>query len=229
MTDPRAIAAARNNADWYSMMFDIHGLLYQRSQSVFLAIDAPPPYHSWMTTLDPASDAEHLGLVSRHVFRPGFGIKDSFHRLDLATHGLVELFSAKWIWADAVPVADTTAWKRITSPENLNQWEAAWSSNGSPSDQQQFPPAILRRPEVAIWGRVAANGFDAGVVANISPDCVGLSNCFGDEAFPAAATLCAGYGQGLAVVGYERDDGLAAALRSDFETTGTLRVWCKPT
>lgn len=38
--------AARNNADWYGTMFDVHGLRYQRSEAAFWAIDPPPPYHS---------------------------------------------------------------------------------------------------------------------------------------------------------------------------------------
>jgi hypothetical protein len=56
---------------------------------------------------------------------------------------------------------------------------------------------------------------------------VGLSNCFGRGAFPAAATLCAELAQGLPVVGYERGDDLHAALDVGFEATGPLRIWEK--
>jgi hypothetical protein len=228
MTDPRAIMAARNNADWYAMMFDVHGLRYHRSEIAFLALDTPPPYHSWMTTLDPTAQRPLLELISQHLERPGFGLKDAFHCLELRAHGLTEHFCATWIWADTLQPARTTGWTRITSVNDLLRWEAAWKGGGSPSDQRQFPAAILGRPEVHIWGRNSADGFDAGAVANLSSDCVGLSNSFGRGAFPAAATLCAELAQGLPVVGYERGDDLSVALDAGFEATGLLRIWGKP-
>lgn len=220
--------AARNNADWYAMMFDAHGLRYHRSEIAFLALDAPPPYHSWMTTLDPAADKALLELIAQHLDRPAFGLKDSFHGLELRPQGLKEFFSASWLWAEALRPASTIGWTRITSPDDLLLWEAAWKDGGSPSDRRQFPANILGRPDVFIWGRATADGFDAGAVANLSSDCVGLSNCFGGGSFPAAATLCAGIAKDLPIVGYERGDDLRTALYTGFDATGLLRVWVKP-
>jgi len=163
MTDPRAIMAARNNADWYAMMFDVHGLRYHRSEIAFLALDTPPPYHSWMTTLDPTANRALLELISRNLDRPGFGLKDAFHCLELRPHGLIEYFSATRIWADTLQPTSAIGWTRITSPIDLLLWEAAWKDGGSPSDRRQFPVAILGRPDVYIWGRTTADGFDAGL------------------------------------------------------------------
>jgi hypothetical protein len=227
MTDPRAIMAARNNAYRYAMIFDVHGLRHHRSEIAFLALDTPP-YHSWMTTFDPTADRALLELISQHLDLPRFGLKDAFHCLELRAHGLTENFSATWIWADTLQPASTTGWTRITSANELLRWEAAWKDGGSPSDQRQFPAVILGRPEVHIWGCTTADGFDAGAVANLSPDCVSLSNCFGRGAFPAAATLCAELAQGLPVVGYERGDDLSVALDAGCEATGSLRIWGKP-
>jgi hypothetical protein len=228
MTDNRAIMAARNNADWYAMMFNVHGLKYQRSEIAFLALEPPPAFHSWMTTLDPDSEIALRELISQCVDRPCFGLKDSFHCLELAPQGLVMLFSATWIWTDAVQAADTNGWHQITSVSELLSWERAWKVGGSPSDRRQFPDPILERSDVVIWGRRGNDGFDAGVIANISSDCVGLSNCFGEEVYPAAATLCAELANGLPIVGYERGDDLGAALGSGFTATGLLRVWTRP-
>lgn len=227
MKDPRAIMAARNNADWYAMMFAIHGLNYRRSRIAFLALDNPPPYHSRMTTLDPEAGTDLLELVSQNMDRPRFGIKDSFDCLGLAEKGLKELFTAEWFYANKIRPGDTSKWVRIESTEDLLLWEAAWKDGGSPSEQRQFPNAILEREDVAIWGRRISSGFDAGVVANFSTDCVGLSNCFGEDAYPSAAALCAELGRGLPIVGYDRDDNLDAALSVGFESTGRLRIWVK--
>ena len=216
--------AARNNADWYAAMFDVHDLRYERSTAAFRAIDTPPPYFSWMTILEPVPSQVLLDLVTKEASRSEFGLKDSFHTLDLESLGLTELFTATWIWASETPGVDSLGWHRVTSIEDLSTWEQAWKDGGSPSDQRQFPDSVLDRQDLAFWGRASGSGFDAGAVANLSLDCVGMSNVFGSNAMPAAAMLCAGFGPGLPVVGYEHGDGLAEALEVGFEPVGHLRV-----
>ncbi|ASJ73912.1 hypothetical protein [Granulosicoccus antarcticus] len=208
------------------MMFDIRDLQYGRSEIAFLSKETPPRFHSWMTTLDPQAHVEQLHLIRKNSYRPRFGVKDSFACLDLIDDGFVENFAATWIYADHVQAADTRGWIRIASVSELSLWEAAWKQGGSPSDQLQFPHAILDRSEVAIWGRRVSDGFDAGVIANVSQDCVGLSNCFGQSAYPAAASLCAELPDAqLPIVGYERGDDLIDAFDIGFLATGELRVW----
>lgn len=220
--------AANNNADWYSIMFDIHGLRYRRSEIAFLGIDSPPKYYSWMTTLDPEAQDDLLLLIERNAYRPKFGVKDSFDCLNLVDVDFVERFSATWIFADIIQPTDTAGWTRISSINDLLLWEKAWKRS-SPSHQRQFPNAILDRNDVVIWGRRELNGFDAGVVSNISKNCVGLSNCFGQGAYSAAATLCAEISHGqLPIVGYEHGDDLTAALNIGFSASGKLSIWGRP-
>lgn len=229
MTDPRAVMAANNNADWYSMMFDIHGLRYERSNLAFVAAEQPPPFHSTMVTLDPDTSDALLGLIPSRAEQPRFGIKDSFNELRFEDLDLVELFSASWLWADQLPAADTAGWERIETPEKLERWEAAWKIGGSQTEERQFPDPILERTDVALFGRMDGIGYDAGVIANRSNDCVGVSNAFcAPDDYPAAAALCAEFGAGLPIVGYERGDDLAAAKEAGFVTTGKLRVAVRP-
>ncbi len=228
MTDSRAIIAAHNNADWYAMMFDVHRLKYERSDAAFLALEKPPPFHSWITTTAPSSETMLLNLVLENLQRPGFLIKDAFDCLALDNQGLIEFFSGTWIWNESVPPANTSNWRRVTTAEELLMWEAAWRNNDAPSKARQFPDAILQRDDVFIWGRECGDGFDAGVIANLSADCVGLSNCFGNNAYPAAAAICAAHADKRPVVGYENGDDLIAAQSLGFTTTGTLRLWGKP-
>lgn len=224
MTDPRAIMAARNNADWYAMMFDVHGLRYHRTAEVFCAIDTPPPYHSWATLT--AADPQVDDLFAPYRDHPHFGLKDACDQRDWSDYGLRVLFKASWIWAAPDFNAATTDWVQITNASELTKWEQAWR-NTSPSAHEQFPAPILDRPDVRIWGRQTDAGYDAGVIANLSADCVGLSNCFGRDALPAAATLCTGFGGALPVAGYEQGAELQSALHTGFEETGPLAVWVK--
>jgi hypothetical protein len=220
MIDLRSIMAARNNADWYAMMFDLRGLRYVRTQHAFCAIDPPPPYHSWMTTTDPGVRAKDVPDQ-----RP-FGIKDSFDRLALGAHGFEPLFAASWI--SARPAAgDVSGWQVVSTPDHLHDWEAAWRRN-APADKVQFPDAILARRDVRIWGRVDGSGVVAGAIANVSDDCVGISNCFGPDALATARALCHDFCGSKPVVGYERGADLNTAIAAEFEVTGQLRVWSRP-
>ncbi len=234
--DPRAAVAAANNADLYTAMFEVRGLRYERSALAFVAVDPPPPYFGWMVTLaaDPGAAPALGAAVAAERHRPGFGVKDSFVTLDAEMLGLHELFSAHWIWAepDAVaPPPGLDRWQRIDTPDDLARWDRAWVEGGSPSDERQFPDGFLERPDVAFWGRVGSRGggpdhpgFDAGAVANRSAEVVGLSNVFGPEAMAAALWLCAEFGEGRPVVGYERGDSLIEALAAGCVDVGALRI-----
>lgn len=229
MTKQQAILAAHNNADWYCTMFDLHELQYARTDVAFLSNDTPPNFHSWMTTLAPQEKKAQRLLIKQNAYRDSFVVKDSFDSLDLAEEGFAEYFSASWIFADSIQEIDTAGWVRIESVKKLLLWEAAWKQGGSPSGRRQFPDSILDHPEISIWGRNMSNGFDAGVIANTSENCVGLSNCFGENAYPAAATVCARVAEReLPVVGYERGEDLRAALNSGFNISGKLSVWVRP-
>jgi len=225
MNSQLAILAAANNADWYKMMFDIHKLKYRVSSIAFTAIDPPPPLHSWMTTLDPNAKTELEQLIKQH---PGGGVvKDAFNCLDLSGHNYIKLFSANWICAHDVPDADTSDWTRVSTPHDLLLWEAAWKPHKFPEGVRQFPDAVLKRSDIVIWGRNKTLGFDAGVIANVSENCVGLSNYFGHAAYPAAAALCSRVCS-LPVTGYERGEELTAALNVGFAEVGKLKLWSKP-
>ena len=193
-----------------------------------MAIDPPQPYHSWITSIAPTAQTQQLQLMKQSLHHSRFGVKDAFDCLNFLDESLSELFSASWIYANDLQAVDTSYWIQIKSKSDLLLWEAAWKDVGSPSNQRQFPDAILGRSDVVIWGRKKSKRFDAGaVVANISSECVGLSNCFGWNAYPAAATLCTELAQELPVVGYERGDDLVIALSTGLEAIGTLRVWTK--
>ncbi len=225
MTNPHALMAAQNNADWYAMMWDVRRLRYTRDDFGFRAIDPPPPYHGWATVIP---DAPIETLITPLLDMPGFAVKDGSGAHDLTKLGLVRMFKATWLFHSPEASANTDDWEQITTATSLIDWESAWRKS-SPSDQRQFPDPILKRPDVRIWGRRNGMAFDAGVIANLSSDCVGLSNSFGANARPAATALCAAFGQGKPVVGYETDDDLADAVAQGWMTTGPLVVWVKPT
>jgi hypothetical protein len=197
---------------------------YTRDADGFRAIDSPMPFHGWAVVTKP--DAPICDLIAPLIRQRGFGVKDASGIYDLTDVGLAKMFEATWLWHVPDAVADVADWEHIATPEALLRWEDAWRGTQF-LDQRQFPDQILKRSDVRTWGRQIDGGFDAGVIANVSADCVSVSNCFGTDARPATTALCAAFGHGKPLVGYERGDDLTEALANGWQETGPLAVWVK--
>lgn len=228
--DQRAIIAAGNNADLYEAMFASQGLNYLRLPYAFVGKDRPPPFYSNLTVLSPGHAAE-IALQLRELarkFNGVIGLKDSFCELDLEANGFEILFGASWIWreADRHPIA--TDWERVERETDLRLWEQAWKGAGSPTSQRMFTATMMQRPEIAFLGHRKDGRFEAGCIANLSKDCVGISNVFSeapsDAVFAQAAAAVASVAPHLPIAGYESGEELAHALKAGFVTAGDLRI-----
>ena len=221
MNDNRAMMAARNNVDLYETMFAAHGLSYERLPFAFAAIDPPPPFYAHLSVLMPDhADAvrDRIEQLGQHFTGP-IGVKDSFCELDAREESM--LLSATWLWRQKA--ADMPGgWKTIETEDALGAWETAW--RGAPSAVQQFPEAMLNDPAIRFFASWQDGRIVAGGIANLSEDCVGLSNVFPDQAFADAADCAAAFAPALPVVGYESGAAGDAALASGFVATGQLRV-----
>ncbi len=226
--DPRVTLAAANNADLYQVVFRGHGLRFRRSDNAFVAVDQPPPYYSQMTVLSPDDPEAILAEVDALAQRAEavVGLKDGFSTLDLTGRGFETLFDAQWIWR--APQSAQPTWKVVSSAAGLDCWEAAWKRGGSPTDVRMFPPDMLGDASVAFLANWDGDQIVAGCIANLSPDCVGVSNVFGSDAFAAAAKAVGALYPTLPIVGYESGPDIENAIRAGFETIGTLRIWIMP-
>lgn len=228
--DARARMAARNNADLYEAVFEAHGLGYERTPYAFIGKDRPPPYYSNLTVLSDgyvdAIEADLRRLSAK--FQGAVGLKDSFDQLDLTKYGFETLFSACWIWKEAGAGTAPAHWHVIQSPEELVLWEQAWKAAGSPTEKRLFNQALLARPDIFFLAKKGRETIEAGCIANLSDDCIGLSNVFSTmpfkEIFTEAATALTEIDDSLPIVGYEAGDDLALARRAGFDVTGNLRV-----
>ncbi|SNS50728.1 hypothetical protein [Antarctobacter heliothermus] len=227
--DERAMIAARNNAGWYEAVFAAHGLRYVRRPFAFVGQDSAPPYHSNLTVFAPDQEEaialELAGLASRF---DRVVVKDSFCQLDLERNGFRALFEAFWIWRDPVQVDLPNGWDIVKDARGLQMWEDSWRQNSSPTDRRMFPDMLLEREDVLFLGRREAGRFTDGCIANLSNECVGLSNVFAEnptqERFEAAANAASWVGGHCSLVGYESGAELEHALSAGFQTVGRLRV-----
>lgn len=239
--------ATLNNIHWHHAMFKAHGLASETDAVAWYSLETPPPFHSNLVVLaEDAIQADievRLRRVDERRVTNGWGLKDSYARLDLHPLGFQTLFSASWLWlahttqaAAPHPNAEV-AWMRIDTIAGLAEWERAWACAPQNRDEtpapRQFPSSLLQNPDLLFFAGWSQGRIVAGGVANRSPDAVGLSNLFvrtdppcniwpvlirwAREAFPR-----------LPLVGYERGDPLELALQAGFSEVGRLRVWHKP-
>jgi hypothetical protein len=234
MTTGEAERCLSNNLDWYRSVLAPHGLAGTIADGLWTCRGHVPPYYSNAITVSPdGQNRQHRALadLAAALGRP-FAVKDSFANLDLEPLGFRMLFDAAWIWRDPsdAPPADAKGWQRVTTPDGLDAWEAAWAESGSPAERRVFLPALLADEAVALFALYEGSRIVAGCAANRSRDCLGLSNVFSAvdvraSIYPAAAGAVAAWAPGLALAGYESGEALATARGCGFRAVGPLRVW----
>ena len=239
MDDHLSVQAAHNNAAWCDLVCRAHGLATRMLDGLWVNPQPGPRYYPNAITLDPhASEVQlhHLRQLAAHGPPGGWGVKDSFAALDLGPLGFQPGFDAAWLHvptAQALPPASSEHhWQRVTTPDDLAAWEAAWSADEPPGLPHVFLPPLLNDPDVAFLASRDGDRIVAGVIANRSAEVVGVSNLF----LPARASLAmrasavaaaAAAFPGLPLVGYDRGDDLAEMLAIGFRAIGPLRVWFK--
>lgn len=223
ITQNKAQLAANNNADLCAAIMAANGVRTERDDIAFLCIDDPLPYYPKLVTLDP------LATSKLNVRAKGISvIKDSFSSLDADALGLKVAFDASWIWSGAQSRELPTHWVRMDSPIGLLRWHKAWNNNNE-MDNVIFTPQCLNDPNLFFLARISGTNIEAGCLANLSTDVVGMSNVFSTQAndsrlFSEALAAVSSVGGGLPVAGYEQGDDLDCACAAGFEVVGPLRI-----
>jgi hypothetical protein len=224
--DPRALAAARNNACWCDAVCRSHGLPTALSEQLWVAPRGSPRLYPDAITLAPGVPAQ--AVLSDIETSAGCSVKDSFADVDLGDQGFGELFEATWLARPPAPnhARPRLDWQLVTTGQELSRWAASADLEGL------FGVDLMRDPTVRFLVARDENGSSGGAIANRTGPMVGVSNVFtaGIRRDTLWADLPAAVGdlfERLLLVGYERGEGLAHALAAGFEETAHLRVWLK--
>ena len=240
MIDQLLSLAARNNAIWCDTICRSHNIPGEFHETFWVNRHQAPIYYPNLVTLSPEATIAHHQDVLADILTGkkdyAISVKDSFAVLDLTAFGFHQLFQAKWIVRQAPSALSShkmtgLQWRRITSEQELRRWEDAWSQTASPHTHL-FLPALLHDADIRIIAAYKDDQIVAGAIANKTANVVGLSNVFTPEReaeyyWEGLLSLIATSYPALPIVGYERDDCLAVALRVGFTVLGALRVWLK--
>lgn len=218
--DPTA-AAVRNNAAWCAAVCRAHGLTTGADAYAWTSPHRTPPYYPDVVTLTPDCTADVLDRVDAG---PGCSVKDSFGTLDLTGRGFAVVIEATWLYHPP-DVADAPAdrWRRVTDPAGLAAWTAAWGGGTG-----ILVPELLAGDDVAVLARVPDGRITAGATVNLAGGAIGVTNLFGDDAWPGAMAAAYRVFGRHPVVGYEHGSDLDAALAAGCTPLGPLRIWVRP-
>jgi hypothetical protein len=226
VADPRAVLAARNNAEWCDLVCRANGIATTFHADAWVSARRSPPAYPDAITLTPAPDPTML--LARTDSAAGCSVKDSFAALDLSAAGMRVLFEAEWICRPAAEPAagrHRLAWREVRTAGHLRSWAAAHGSGGV------FHPGLLSDPRVAILAIYDGDGVAGGLIANRSAQVVGVSNVFStgdaDRIWPEVAAVVSARFPGLPLVGYEHGPSRDAAAAAGFAGIGPLRIWLR--
>lgn len=218
--------AARNNAHLYERVCAAHGCRTLDLGGVLLCLDPPPRFYSQAVVLE-----REAGAMVRDRVTGGF--KDSFHEIDPGNPLYRVLFSAEWIWLEpTVGEPLGLEWRRAETDVELHAWEAgwAWGDAEAAHHPRQFPASLLECADMEFWSASLNGEVVGGVLLNLTPPVVGVSNLFpfdasADSVWHDLPNLIARQFPSQAAAGYERGDSLLLAQEAGFEPMGPLRVW----
>jgi hypothetical protein len=224
--DPRLRSAIDASVGWYDDICALHGVGSILVDGIWSALDTPPPLHSDAVVVEPEVSADRV--LTRLTDRARCGVKDSFATMDLSGGDMEVLFSATWIHREAgryrqrdVPAG----WVAVSDPDELAEWTGQHDTRGV------LLPPLLRRAHFRILARYIDDRIVAGAVARLGSGTVDVSNVYVTPGYrldwAELAEVVGAYFPGRQVVGYEREDALAAALDGGFAVVGELRVWVR--
>jgi hypothetical protein len=222
--DPRLRSAVDASIGWYEDLCALHGVGSILANGLWSSRRPPPPLHSDAVVVEPSVTAD--AVLTRLADREHGGFKDSFSTIDMADEGMDLLFAASWIYRapDARP-GESSGWALVTTAAELAEWTAGHDTSAV------LLPGLLQRGHFKILAKTDDQGHVAGAVARLGSGVVDVSNVHARPGhsidWAELASAIHGYFPGRALVGYERGDGLAAAIDGGFESVGNLRVWVR--
>lgn len=189
-----------------------------------MALEGSPRFYPDAVTIRPDISAAD---VMTHLPFAAESVKDSFACLDLDAEGFGVVFDARWIvHRSPHRAAAALVWTAVDGAGELDDWATAAALHGI------IRADLLADPSIRIFaGRRSHDApIDAGAIANLTGEVVGLSNVFSRDEDAHAVWrdlqgVVASRFPGHAIVGYEGGDDLASAIASGFAPLDPLRVW----
>jgi len=193
---------------------------------IWLSLQPMPPYYpNLITTLPDIDISEHIkqlnGLLSL-----GWGVKDSYSDLDLASDGFEVAVSGSWFSvtisaASQSSPPDDSKVVIVQSKEDFTQWISAWDPA---MEGKIFPSDIWRKDDLSFVFVERKTRVVGGFLLNSTRGNIGLSNWFGELSVVNSA-LRTLFTSPQSVVGYASNDEFKELSGFGFEPLHAMKVW----
>jgi hypothetical protein len=228
--DALLLAAIEDNIAWCSSICASHHSEERNLESAWVNLAPSPPFYPNIITRRPNAEADVVRLVNdirQNGASGAWGIKDSFHDLDLAGLGFSPVIEGQWFGVEPAVQSGRCErdWDIVRNPEELSLWEKAWDNV---AQVHIFKDALLEDARIRFWVLRHDTEISAGCISFSSGSVTGLSNWFsrsGVTVFdlgilhPVAEIAC----REPIVFWASEDD--AAFQKEGFKPLGALRVW----
>jgi len=218
--------AINNNVHLCQSVADAHGIPTITQDGVWMSTHPMPPYYPNLITIDANTDIdEHIASLHK-ALEPGWGIKDSFARFDLADRGFTQVIDGQW-FVHPTPSAVTplrssdNQLKLVDSDECFMRWLMAWDADMAES---VFPLSVWRNDALSFLSVERSDEIVAGLLLNDSSSAMGLSNWFGDINAVQWA-LHQTTKSDKPVVGYTDNDEWPSLQAFGYHRLQPMRVW----
>jgi hypothetical protein len=220
-------AAIEDNIAWCSAVCAAHAPEARSTEATWVNLAPSPLYYPNIITRQPSAQAEVVRLVDevrRNGSQGSWGIKDSFHDLDLTSLGFVPAIEAQWFAAAHAmqPRHAPPGWATIRRPEDLLLWERAWGN----TERRIFKDGLLDDQRIRFWKLQRQEEIFAGCITFSSGRVTGFSNWFSKQ---SESVFDLGILQAIAET---TDAGPLVCwaaegerLPSGFQPLGPLRIW----
>ena len=238
MTREPIRAAIEASRRWYDIVFALHGIPAHADDRLWVALDAPPPWHSAVKTLSPKVDG--VLILAAMEPHPHGSVADSFGVLDLGKYGFDLLIEASWVVHEGVREAVwPDGWSVVDDAGLLARWCLLHDY------EDVLTPAILSNPRCQVLARVEDGQLVGGAILHDGGQAAGMSNLWsgagagagaGDgeragEVGPEDVTevlACAGIlYPGRPVTDFAWGSELDAVMAAGFMSVGPQRVWAR--
>jgi hypothetical protein len=220
--------AIDDNIAWCSAVCAAHASEARNTEATWVNLAPSPPYYPNIITRQPSAQAEVARLVDevrRNGSQGSWGIKDSFHDLDLTALGFSPAIEAQWFAGENAmrPGNSEHGWEVVRRPEDLLLWERAW---GGDDEHRIFKDGLLDDRRIRFWKLRQREEIFAGCITFSSGKAAGLSNWFSKR---TESIFDLGIMQAIAetndaepLVCWAAED---ESLPSGFQPLGPLRIW----
>jgi len=219
-------SAIENNVALCQRVADAHNISTISENGVWMTPHRMPPYYPNLITTESNSDVtDHIEYLHQRL-DSGWGLKDSYARLQLGSNDCRLAITGNWFSASAYAIRKKapSELSRVTTVQcerDFHRWICAWDSA---MDGKIFPSHLWQDENLQFVLAESEAQIIGGLLLNRSSRGIGMSNWFGDL-ISVVWTMTETVNSDQRIVGYTDSEEIEQLSSFGFEKWQAMKVW----